>query len=71
MLDRAIVPYLVLAILICLVLLSIIVVPAIIKLHKSINELIRIGGEEDRPDQHSSEGTTEPMLNDYLNRRPR
>ena len=34
---------------------------------------VRVGGEEDQPDPHSENpppGSTEALLNDYLNRRP-
>jgi hypothetical protein len=57
-------------ILVCLTLLAILVGPAIIKMAKRMDELIRIGGEEDQPDPHP-EKPLEPMLEDYLNRRPR
>ena len=55
MLDPAILPYLITAVLSCLAILTIIVGPAIVKLVRSINELICIGGEEDQPDYDTPE----------------
>jgi hypothetical protein len=70
MLDPAIAPYLVSALLFCLGFLFIIMRPRVITLANRIDELTRIGDEEDQPDPHA-ENPPEDMTEAYLNRRPR